>query len=197
MAGRKSKLDKVQKHIIAALKTGATDKDVCAHAGIHPDTFYDWLKRGEAEPDSPYSEFSDAVTRARIAAKVTAIGSLHTAMIGVRTVRRTRHVVNETRLNQWGSPFDYHIDEEDEIVVEAPGDWRAAVEYLKRRFPAEWGDKQSNFNYNNLDPALIEKLFKSLDAAGLNASDVFNELIASAASEATGPTGGQEHTGKV
>jgi hypothetical protein len=36
--------------------------------GINPDTFYYWLQRGEAG-ESPYSEFSDEVGRARAEAR--------------------------------------------------------------------------------------------------------------------------------
>lgn len=172
----------MQKHLLAAIKTGATDIDACAYAGIAQSTFYDWIARGANEPDTEFSEFSEAVTRARASAKMTAIGTLHSAMMPTETVKRTKHTLKETRVNTWGKEFIYEKTEEDEFTVHAPGDWRAAVEYLKRRHGNEWGDKQTNVNYN-VDPALMEKLFKSLDAAGLNASDVFNELIAVAANE--------------
>lgn len=190
MAGRKSKLDSVQKHIIAALKTGATDTDVCTHVGISQSTFYLWLERGAAEPDSQFSEFSDAVTRARVAAKVTAIGTLHTAMMPTQTVRRTKHTVTETRQNQWGKEFLYVKTDEDELTILNPGDWRAAVEYLKRRHNSEWGDKSTSVTMN-VEPSLLAKVDELLKRTGGTLSDIFEAMIQAAADDSDATTIGR------
>ena len=148
MAGRKSKLSKVQKDLIAALKTGATDRDVCAHVGIHPDTFYDWLRRGETG-EAEYSEFSDAVTRARVTAKANAIETLATAMHPHKGVSRAVKTYTETRLRKVvdpesgevvEEPYEYKETTVTETTTWFQGDWRASVEYLKRRHKSEWGD---------------------------------------------------------
>ena len=61
---RKTKLTpKLQEEIVRALNVGATHEHACQYAGIHPDTFYVWLKKGE-EGRAPYAEFSEAVKKA-------------------------------------------------------------------------------------------------------------------------------------
>ena len=54
----------VQRTLTFALGEGASVEHACDYAGIHKDTFYAWLKRGE-DGDDAFSDFSDAVTRAR------------------------------------------------------------------------------------------------------------------------------------
>lgn len=68
--GRKTKLTpKVQEDIVRALTIGATHDIACQYVGIHPDTFYDWLKKGEAGR-APYAEFAEAVKGAESRAVV-------------------------------------------------------------------------------------------------------------------------------
>lgn len=141
MAGRRSKLDKVQKQLIAALKTGATIADVCAHVGIAQSTYYAWLERGATEPDSAFSEFLEAATRAQLDAKVTAIGTLKSAMLPYREKSRRVETFTETRLDKHGEPYEYKKETVTETVSIYNGDWHAAIEFLKRRHPDEWGDK--------------------------------------------------------
>lgn len=139
--GRPTKLDaKLQRQIVKALKTGATIADVCRHVGIHRDTFYEWLKRGEAG-EAPYSDFSDAVTRAQEAAKMAAIGTLRTAMSPWTQTEKTVETFTETRFRRNGEPYEYKRMKTVETKRRMQGDWRAAVEYLKRRYKDEWGDR--------------------------------------------------------
>jgi len=47
--GRKTKLTpEVQKNILDALSVGATHRIACQYAGINPQSFYNWLDKGEA-----------------------------------------------------------------------------------------------------------------------------------------------------
>lgn len=69
MAGRPTKLnDRTQTLITDLLSEGNTQVGACNAAGIAPATFYHWLERGEADHEADkqtiYSEFVDAVTRA-------------------------------------------------------------------------------------------------------------------------------------
>jgi len=71
MAGRQSKLtQEVQDRIVAALRAGNYQETAARYAGISEDTFYEWLKRGKEEPGSAYSEFSEAVEKAKADAEV-------------------------------------------------------------------------------------------------------------------------------
>ncbi len=56
--------DAVVRTLTFALGEGASVEHACDYAGIHKDTFYAWLKRGEAGEEE-FSDFADAVTRAR------------------------------------------------------------------------------------------------------------------------------------
>lgn len=184
MAGRNTKLDaRLQKQIVKLLKTGVSIKDTCAALGIHHDTYYGWLERGAAG-ESPFSEFSEAVSRAHNAAKVTAIGTLRGAMSPTKTVKKVKNTFTETRVNVYGREYPYTRVEEEETTIIAPGDWRAAVEYLRRRFPDEWSDKQ--VIDMRLDVKQLTALLDALESAGMSAADVFNGLIAELDSARTG-----------
>lgn len=175
MSGRPTKLNQqLQGKIVKLLKTGATVADTCQHIGIHRDTFYDWLKRGEAgEPK--YSEFSDAVTRAFAAAKVTAIGALRNAMTPYTQKARTVETLTETKLTRKGEPYEYTKRHESETVTTFAGDWRAAVEYLKRRFPDEWSEKR--ILELGLSDALLKRIEDVAKQAAIPASELFENMI--------------------
>jgi len=71
MAGRQTKLTlEVQDRIVAALRAGNYQETAARYAGISEDTFYEWLRRGKEEPESAYSEFSEAVEKAKADAEV-------------------------------------------------------------------------------------------------------------------------------
>lgn len=153
MAGRKTKLTTpVQDKIIKMLKTGVSVTDACANVGISTSTFYDWLGRGEAG-ELPFSEFSSAVSRAFSDAKVTAIGTIRGAMspytqktVKTETYTETRVVKDKAGnpvLDEDGQPQTFEYVEKTVTKTETTfqGEWRAAADYLKRRFPLEWGDR--------------------------------------------------------
>ena len=63
--GRPTKLnEELQKRICDFLRQGAYVETAAAAAGIRKDAFYDWLKKGAANPKSIYGQFSDAVAKA-------------------------------------------------------------------------------------------------------------------------------------
>ena len=85
MQRRPSMDDPRVKTILNALGLGNTRIDAAAYAGVHRDTFYDWL----ANPT-----FSDAVEKAEAEAKVRAVGHIIRAaqagtwQAGCRPLRR-------------------------------------------------------------------------------------------------------------
>lgn len=172
---RPTKLNgKVQAQIVKLIKIGVSVSDACANAGIHPDTFYDWQRRGE-EGDSEFSEFSDKVKRARNAAKVAAIDTLRNSMSPTRTVKRIKNTVTETRFNPYGKEYLYTSTDEHEVTVDMPGDWHAAVEYLKRRYPDEWSEKR--ILELGLTPELLKRLEDVAKAAGQPVSQIFENMV--------------------
>lgn len=153
MAGRKTKLtDPIQKQIVKLLKTGVTIADACSNVGIAQSTYFDWLKRGEAG-EAPFAEFSKAVSRAHNDAKVAAIETLRTAMSPYKQKSTSTKTYTETRvvkdrsgnivLDEDGQPRTYEYKEvtTTNTVTLMQGDFHAAIEYLKRRFPEEWSDR--------------------------------------------------------
>lgn len=147
---RPTKLDKkLQNRIVKLIRSGVSIADTCAAVGIAESTYYDWMAQGAAG-DDPYSEFSEAVNRARNHAKVTAIGTIHTAAqpytqrsktVKTYTETRLRKAVDETTGKPIEVPYEHREVSESVTVTYMQGDWRAAVEYLKRRYPDEWTDR--------------------------------------------------------
>lgn len=76
---RKCKLTPaVQEQIVQALHVGATHEIACGYAGINPDTFYAWMRKG-AEGRAPFSEFSEAVQKAEQQAVVGWLATIEQA----------------------------------------------------------------------------------------------------------------------
>jgi hypothetical protein len=69
--GRRTKLTaRVQQTIATAIAAGVPFGMACRLAGIHPDSGYEWLKRGahdqtQGRAPTLFSEFSDVIAHAR------------------------------------------------------------------------------------------------------------------------------------
>ena len=101
--GRPTKLTpEAQDVIVRAISAGGTRVDAAHAAGVHYETFLNWMKRGKKASSGDYFEFFGAVTRAEA---------------------------------------DVRLSLANAIAAQGKNDWRAAVEYLKRRDPGNWGDK--------------------------------------------------------
>lgn len=73
----------VQAKIVQAIKIGNYVETAAAYAGIDKTTFYDWLRRGAAEPGTIYEEFSHAVEKADADAEVSGITRIRKAGVEV------------------------------------------------------------------------------------------------------------------
>lgn len=172
---RPTKLNKaLQTKLVKLLKTGATVADACQHVGLAESTFYDWQAKGDAG-DSEFLEFSEAVNRARNDAKVSAIDTLRTAMSPYRETSTTTETFTETRLDRKGAPYEYTRQTERKTVTLMAGDWRAAVEYLKRRYPDEWSEKR--ILELGLTPELLKRLDEVAKQADVPASELFENML--------------------
>ncbi|MBZ0293357.1 MAG: hypothetical protein K8L99_12390 [Anaerolineae bacterium] len=163
---RPTKLTKtIQNKLIKVIKTGATIKDACTYAGVGESTFYKWQSIGNAileerdhehmpedEADKKrFVEFVEAVTRAQDTAKVTAVEAIFLAMKPYNETSTMKDTFTETRIDRkTGKPYEYVRVTERKTVTRRAGDWRAALEYLKRRHYDEWGDK-SRFEHSGAD----------------------------------------------
>jgi hypothetical protein len=98
--GRPTKLTpELQEELLKALRGGAYVEDACGYVGIHKDTFYEWMRRG-ADGDDLYSEFSDAVEKARATAVVRNIALLQKA--AEDSWQAAAWWLERTRPNQYG-----------------------------------------------------------------------------------------------
>jgi len=83
--GRPTKLTpEVQDKISEALRLGSYAEIAARYAGIHPATFYDWMKRGADDlatgRGTIYSEFHETVKEAEALCEVRACGIISKAM---------------------------------------------------------------------------------------------------------------------
>lgn len=178
----RSKLDDaMHNRIVELLEMGATDTDVCEAVGISRETFYAWLREGEEAAKGKKADFSDAVARARSTARLDAIETLKRALDTSQQKNVTVEEFSETRLNSEGKPYTYTRKKTRQQVSETPGDWRAAIEYLKRRDNNHWSDK-IDVTINSQIRAILPQLLKEIESAGLDASDVFNAMLSEIAS---------------
>lgn len=185
MAGRKTKLDtKLKNEICKLLAKGATDKAACDRVGIAESTFYDWMSRGESEPESEFSEFSEAVTQARAKAHISATVAFYTGLTVSRVKEKITKTYTETRLKKNGEPYDYSETTITEILRVMPPDWRAGEAWLKRRDAGNWSDKL----LIEINPKQLETLAVLLRQRGLKASDVFDNMIEELANADSGGT---------
>lgn len=164
--GRKLKLTSaLQEEIVDALSAGAYASTACEYVGLSEPTFYRWLQLGEqgekdllhppkledtpdtiayddryrllaerrrqwakrARESRPFREFREAVTRASARAEVSALATLRTTVSAA-----VRPVV--VPIGQGKS--------EVELIPDHEARAKAAIEFLKRRFPDRWTDRQ-------------------------------------------------------
>ena len=65
-AGRPTKLTKErQERIASIIEQGGSIREACGRAGIHRETFGNWMKRGQEQSEGVFAEFFDRLTRAR------------------------------------------------------------------------------------------------------------------------------------
>lgn len=139
---RETKLTaKRKERIIELLSMGATDKDVCAAVGIAERTFYTWLQDGREEKSEAKMQFLQSVTRARAQANLVAIESVRLGMLPSQITVDATETIKETRLNKNGQPYTYEKTVSRRQLTKQPGDWKAGIEFLKRRDPDHWSEK--------------------------------------------------------
>ena len=161
---RPSKLTpELQDELCRLLTDWVPIETACDALGISDSTYYAWRKRGRdevarldnwsgkkppgkreqarREREAPYVEFLEATTRAIARGEAYAIDTLRRGTLPSETVVRSTETFTETRLDANGTPYEYTRTIVREQVTESPGEWRPALEFLKRRDPQRWSEQ--------------------------------------------------------
>jgi hypothetical protein len=157
------------KAITDILGIGGTIKDACASAGISHETYHSWVNEK--------AEFSDNVTRAQANARQLATFAIRSAIKGAEQTAETVENLTETRLRKAANgeqvPYEYKKSTRSQTVTKFPMDWRAGVEYLKRRDPEHWSERLQV----DIDIKLVVQLVEELNGAGIDATEFFTQAL--------------------
>ena len=78
--GRKSKLTpEVQEKIVQVIRAGNYAVVAAAYAGISEKTFYEWLQKGEAAPESTYGKLRQSIKKAEADSEAEAVAQIKLA----------------------------------------------------------------------------------------------------------------------
>lgn len=138
------------------LSIGCTIEVACGSVGITRQTFYNWKRAsaewcalGDANPRLPVPieivpilTFLTRITRAQANAAAVATAAVYSGLIEHRTVEMEPYTHYETRFYEGkdGKQVQYVHQETRLRPVEhiRPPDWRAGIEFLRRRHPDDW-----------------------------------------------------------
>ncbi len=126
--GTGTKVDKgLLDALTLALIAGATIGDACHYAGIHPNTYTNWMKRGKAEADRIASEKSKRKT------PLDGEADYYNAYMAVERAKANMRIRALTVIQNAADP-----PEEDGKPRRKP-EWKAAAWLLERTDPANYG----------------------------------------------------------
>lgn len=139
--GRPTKLTQgTYDEIVTLLAEGNYVVTVCTAVGIVEETFGNWMERGEKDIDGTDH---DGIYRRFFVSATRALAEGELAM--VRAVRGK--AVDRTAL-----PDGY-----------VEGDWRAAAEFLQRRYPERWGKRVQETRHTDADGGPLKVTLQIVD----------------------------------
>ncbi len=152
----------LQAKICQYIAAGNYLSTACAAVGISPDSYHNWIERGQAEIDAgdtagQFFGFIHAIKRAEADREAIIVGRLvEAAMPGVR--KKVTKPVTVKGIPQFDSEGNIRMTTE---TTETGGEWLAAATFLQRRHPDRWGIQertvQGGNTYNiNIDKAIID-----------------------------------------
>lgn len=144
--GRPTKLtpDRHQS-IVSKIRQGVPIEVVARASGVHPDSFYYWIERGEEDKRhdnrSIYSDFSDDILRARD--ELEAELAEKWKKIATEGLERIKQVYKEKVIEDGDGGYEVvkYLDSEVREIV-GGGDWRGISEFMLRRYNERWNRKE-------------------------------------------------------
>lgn len=139
--GRKTKLSAfVFKAVVEAVRAGNYLQAAAGAGGVSIDTVGEWIRRGEDRDDrasSPlFARFARALREAEAEAERRAVQVLSENLTGYSAQTKE---VSEAHDNA-GQVTGRHSKVTERMIR----DPRSAIEFLKRRFPDRWGDREKH-----------------------------------------------------
>ena len=155
----------VQDIIVTAIRCGNYLETAAALAGIHKDTFYNWIIKGANAPEgNRYHNFSDAVQKALAESESAAIAAIRQAgepheITKLRIITKPLFQDSQPVFDNDGQQA-FSIETVSEVTQES--DWRALAWLLERRFPRRWGRR------NYLEASVTEKPVDEMSEAEID-----------------------------
>lgn len=106
--GRKSKLTPdIQQQIVTLLKEGHFVEVICKYIGVSYVTYYEWIKKGEAQSSGKYTDFVKAIQEAESKAE----------MILLSKVDDPKYVLERRFGKRWGKKVEVSGDQDNPIHI--------------------------------------------------------------------------------
>lgn len=130
----------LKRQIVRELERGAYAETAAEAAGIATSTLYDWLDRG-ARGEKPFSEFSEAVTRARARGELKLFADLRKGDTKGKSFGKARAaglILERTRPHRYAPRLKVSVEDAVERVLEvfrgicSEEDFARALERLER-----------------------------------------------------------------
>jgi transposase-like protein len=119
--GRDSKLTKERQEAIAgAIEQGASISEAARKNGIHRETFYRWMSKGEEQEEGPYADFHDRLTRARGQGEASYRTALMQIAIENNDTATLMAMLKQRYPDEWGDVDRGQQSGGVEVFLEAP-----------------------------------------------------------------------------
>ena len=114
--GRPTKLtEDTQQTIIGAIQLGMYQEQAALLAGISTSTFYIWMQQGRQPDNPPYTEFMDAVEKARAEAEARKLRAIHIAA-DTGTWQAAAWWLERSFPKRWGRKIEHTVITRDELL---------------------------------------------------------------------------------
>ena len=146
------------KAITAAVSSGMYIRRACALVGIGESTYYEWLQRGTAEPESIYADLAVAIEKAEASDHARRLARIEAAGEGGAVL--SKETTTKTRKD--GSQV---VTESEKTSAPA---WQADAWSLERRYRKEYSQPRGNDGQANVS---VQLLFAKIELVGTDGEE--------------------------